>query len=213
MANGSTLITRRNALALLAYGSVSFAKPALAAPQAVPIPTQYIAALGDKMATSGTDAATWGHWPLDPGPRGVWSTDYDRLMAKGGIAPDGWRFDPAAWWIEELGLIMEAPSFPLPAGRYVVTGGREVQAVLTVEVPDATGAQDWSLSDNATIYDVTHLRCRAAVYTPQDGAACTPDNMPTDTFPLIPDEPMPSVAGCAKRDYQVLIVIGMMVDA
>jgi hypothetical protein len=121
-------------------------------------PTQYIAALGDLTAASGNDAETWGFWSVDPGPRGVWSTDYDDLIANGGTAPDGWQFDAAAWWLEEHGLIMEAPSFPLPPGQYVVTGGREVTSVLTVSAPDANGQQAWSLADGATIYDVSHLR-------------------------------------------------------
>ena len=33
--------------------------------------TQFIAALGDPGATSGSGAQSWGLWPLDPGPRGV----------------------------------------------------------------------------------------------------------------------------------------------
>ena len=36
------------------------------------------------------------------------------------------------WWLEEHGLIMEKPSFPLPAGKYMVTGDREVTTELTV---------------------------------------------------------------------------------
>ncbi len=189
------------------------AVPALADATFAPVPTQYIAALGDPMATSGTDAALWGFWSVDPGPRGVWSTDYDDLVANGGVAPDGWQFDGAAWWLEEHGLIMEAPSFPLPPGRYVVTGGREVTSILTVTAPDASGKQSWSLADGATIYDVTHLRCRAALYTAKDGASCTPDKTPTGVFPMSPGIPMPAVAGCSKRDYQVLIVVGMMVES
>ena len=35
------------------------------------ISTQYIAALGDPGATSGSGAQSWGLWPLDPDPRGV----------------------------------------------------------------------------------------------------------------------------------------------
>ena len=176
------------------------------------IPTQYIAALGPSSATQGKDAATWGLWPVDPGPRGVRIRNYEDLKAAGGLAPAGWQFDPKAWWIEENGLIMEAPSFPLPAGAYVVTGGREATAVLTVSPPDANGAQSWSLSDGATVYDVTHLRCRAALYTPVAGQSCTPDKTPQGRFPMPPAEAMPAIDGCAKREYQVLIVIGMLVD-
>jgi len=189
------------------------AGPARAEATFVRGPTQYIAALGDSSATSGSDAASWGFWAVDPGPRGVWVRDYDALTAAGGVAPDGWQFDPAAWWLEEHGLIMEAPEFSLPPGRYVVTGGREVTAVLTVEPADASGQQAWSLTDGATIYDVTHLGCRAALYTARDaGEACTPDNTPTEVFPMSPGTAMPTVQGCSKRDYQVLIVIGMMVE-
>lgn len=192
---------------------------ALAAPAAwaegsfVPGETQYIAAMGDPKATSGTDAQDWGFWAVDPGPRGVWSTDYAELLANGGKAPDGWQFDAGSWWLEEHGLIMEAPSFPLPAGQYVVTGGREVTSVLTVEAPDAAGKQAWSLADGATIYDVTHLRCRAAVYTAAEGQSCTPDKTPTNVFPMDPGRAMPEVEGCEKQDFQVLIVIGRMVES
>lgn len=185
---------------------------ALAEAVFVPGPTQYIAALGDKTATSGDDAQTWGFWSVDPGPRGVWSTDYAELVANGGVAPEGWVFDANGWWLEEHGLIMEAPSFPLPAGQYMVTGGRETTAVLTVQAPDAAGKQSWNLADGATIYDVTHLRCRAAVYTAVAGQSCTPDKTPTGVFPMSPGVAMPGVEGCSKRDYQVLIVLGRMVE-
>lgn len=179
----------------------------------MPGETQYIAALGNAGATSGTDAETWGFWSVDPGPRGVWVKDYADLMANGGIAPDGWQFDSDGWWLEEHGLIMEAPSFPLPPGQYVVTGAREVTSVLTVAAPDAAGKQAWTLADGATIHDVTHLRCRAALYRAADGQSCTPDKTPTDVFPMGPGIAMPSVQGCSKRDYQVLIVVGKLVES
>jgi hypothetical protein len=186
--------------------------PAHAEATFLPSETQYIAALGDPAATSGKDAGAWGFWAVDPGPRGVWASDYQDLVKNGGMAPDGWQFDGSAWWLEEHGLIMEAPSFPLPPGQYVVTGGREVTQVLTVEPPDASGKQAWSLADGATIYDVTHLGCRAALYTAQaDDQSCTPDHTPRDVFPMSPGISMPAVEGCRKRDYQVLIVVGMMV--
>jgi hypothetical protein len=175
--------------------------------------TQYIAALGDTAATSGDDAATWGFWSVDPGPRGVWIRDYATLTANAGVAPEGWQFDPAAWWLEEHGLMMEAPSFPLPSGQYVVTGGRDVTSVLTVAPADANGKSAWSLADGATLYDVTHLGCRAAVYTAVDGQSCTPDKTNLNVFPMRPDIEMPGVEGCTKQDYQVLIVIGRMVDS
>lgn len=179
----------------------------------VRVPTQYIAALGDPASTSGNDAQTWGLWPVDPGPRGVWISDFENLVARGGLAPAGWRFEDDGWWLEEHGLIMEGPQFPLPAGRYVVTGARETTAVLTVAEADAEGNQAWSLDQGATIYDVTHLRCRAALYTPrEEGASCTPDNTPTEVFPMSPGIAMPTVQDCTKRDYQVLIVIGMVVE-
>lgn len=175
--------------------------------------TQYIAALGDSAATSGTDAASWGFWAVDPGPRGVRSANYQDLLANAGKAASGWQFDTAAWWLEEHGLIMEAPDFPLPAGQYVVTGGREITAVLTVDAPDSAGKQAWRLSDGATVYDVTHLGCRAALYTAEAAQSCTPDKTPTGVFPMRPGVAMPAVSGCRKQDYQVLIIVGMMVES
>jgi hypothetical protein len=49
-------------------------------------PTQYIAALGDTAAKSGNDAENWGFWSIDPGPRGVWTKDYQDLIANEGLA-------------------------------------------------------------------------------------------------------------------------------
>lgn len=194
--------------------TVTFALPASAESGFVRIPTQYIAALGDPKASSGNDANSWGLWAVDPGPSGVRIGDFADMVANGGVAPDGWQFDAEGWWLEEHGLIMEAPGFPLPAGQYVVTGGREVTSVLTVSEPDSTGSQSWSLADGATLYDVTHFGCRAAFYTEKvAGQSCSPDKAPTDAFPMTPGTVMPAVEGCSKQDYQVLIVIGMMVEA
>ena len=61
------------------------------------ISTQYIAALGDPGATSGTGAQLWGLWPLDPGPRGVKLNRYQSLKDAGGIAPARWKFDETDW--------------------------------------------------------------------------------------------------------------------
>ena len=54
--------------ALLATGLLMLPGPVDAATVIKPIPTQYIAALGDPGATSGTGAESWGLWPEDPGP-------------------------------------------------------------------------------------------------------------------------------------------------
>jgi hypothetical protein len=171
------------------------------------VPTQYIAALGPPDATSGNNAETWGWWREDPGPRGVRLKNLDRLA--NGVAPAGWHHDKNAWWLEEHGLLMEAPAFPMPAGVYVVTGDREVTSVLTVHAASSDGRQRWELADGATLYDVTHLRCRSAVYTPaKAGASCSPTAAREGDFPVSPGAAMPPVADCAKQDYQVLIVIG-----
>jgi hypothetical protein len=170
--------------------------------------TQFIAALGAPGARSGTGAEAWGLWATDPGPRGVRLSGAAALAATGS-APAGWAFDPADWWLEEHGLIMERPSFPLPPGGYIVTGGREKTAVLSIAAPGDDGRTAWSLDADATLYDVTHLRCRAARYVPKAGAACTPAEAAPGTFPVAPGAAMPPVGSCAKQDYQVLIVIGM----
>src|SRR4051812_30492165 len=124
------------------------------------IEPQYIAALGDPRATSGTGAQSWGYWSQDPGPRGCKLDRYDQLKAAGGVAPAQWKFDAADWWLEEHGLIMEKPTFPLPPGKYLVTGDRTVTSVLTIHPRDKDGNQRWELADGATLYDVTHLVCR-----------------------------------------------------
>ncbi|GAB4414603.1 MAG: hypothetical protein OHK0021_21890 [Bryobacter sp.] len=173
------------------------------------IEPQYIAALADSTARSGSGAETWGLWKLDPGPRGAMLQEYPQLKAKG-TAEAGWKFDAADWWLEEHGLIMESPEFPLPAGQYLVTGGRAVTTVLTVYPKDKNGKQKWALADNATLYDVTHLGCRSARYSPaKAGNACSPDKVPTKAFPARPGTAMPDVEGCRKEEYLVLIVVGV----
>jgi hypothetical protein len=173
------------------------------------VPTQYIAALSGPEARSGNDAQTWGLWRQDPGPRGVPLGDYDGLRAAGGVAPAKWRLDDKAWWLEEHGLIMEQPEFPLPPGRYLVTGGRAVTTVLTVAPMRTDGTQPWAL-DGATVYDVTHLRCRSALYTPAtSGGSCSPAKAQSAAFPVHPGAAMPPVEGCHKQDYAVLIVIAV----
>src|SRR5687768_13869107 len=175
---------------------------------------QYIAALGDPGANSGSGAQSWGLWRLDPGPRGVKLDRLERLKAAGGIAPAQWKFDSTDWWLEEHGLIMEKPDFPVPPGKYLVTGDREVTTVLTIHPKDKDGNQRWELGDRAKLYDVTHLACRSARYTPMVTGknSCSPANARQTAFPVAPGATMPSVEGCNKQDYAVLIVIGVAVE-
>ena len=211
-------------------------------------PTQFIAALGDPKASQGTNAMMWGIWSMDPGPRGVWLKDYSTAFASSTssssasslVAPAGWTFDPTNWWLEEHGLIMESPIFPLPAGRYLVTGGRMVTTGLTIgtdgtwKLDDDDDDEDKSTSGSAgegsgrrkkatvaCLYDVTHLPCRSARYTPLTGMENdTPTATKTTTimgsplmanprdFPVAPGADMPTVPGCTKQDYAVLFVVG-----
>ena len=87
---------RRAALAALAYslpGSIATAygshkitaavADSLGQPDTKPkfkrlSPIQFIAALDDPAASSGTGADKWGLWREDPGPRGVFLRDYDK---------------------------------------------------------------------------------------------------------------------------------------
>ncbi len=174
--------------------------------------TQFIAALGSPDASSGNSADAWGLRLVDPGPRGVWLRDFQREILQSEVenqAPAGWTFDPNNWWLEEHGLIMEAPTFPLPPGRYLVTGGRMVTIGLTVDKNHG----GWKL-DEGELYDVTHLPCRSAVYHPITGAAGgggTPAAANPKDFPVAPGAVMPSVEGCTKQDYAVLFVVGKAV--
>jgi hypothetical protein len=43
--------------------------------------------------------------------------------------------------LEEHGLIMEKPAFPLPPGHYLGTGNRDVTTVLTIQPKDKNGNQ------------------------------------------------------------------------
>ena len=178
------------------------------------IPVQYIAALADSGATSGNNAQTWGLWRQDPGPRGVRLDRYERLKAAGGVAPAQWKFDAADWWVEEHGLMMEKPEFPLAPGKYQVTGDREATGVLTVYPKDKNGNQRWELADGAKLYDVTHLACRSARYTPpaKGQNSCSPANAKMTGSPVAAGATMPPVDGCNKQDYAVLIVIGVGVE-
>ena len=213
----SFLVAGTAAAATAALSPAAFAQSAHAAREIQTkfrrISTQFIAALGDPDATSGIGAQLWGLWRQDPGPRGVRLNRYERLKAAGGVAPAQWKFDSTDWWLEEHGLIMENPDFPVPAGKFMVTGNREVTTVLTVHPMEEDGTQRWELDDGATLYDVTHLACRSARYTPATSDnSCSPAKAQMAAFPVAPGDSMPPVESCNKQDYAVLIVIGVAVE-
>jgi hypothetical protein len=179
-------------------------------PRFIRVATQFIAALGDPDASAGSGAERWGVWRQDPGPRGVWLDDYAQLKAANGLAPAKWQFDDQDWWVEENGLIMEKPDFPLPPGKYMVTGDREAVSVLTIYPDDENGGRRWHLGQDATLFDVTHLPCRSARYSPASAeTACSPALAQSNLFPLMPGAIMPAVAGCKKQDYAVLFIIAV----
>ena len=178
------------------------------------IQTQYIATTAPAGATSGNGAETWGIWTVDPGPIGVWLRLYQSLQKAGNIAPSGWKFDINDWWLDENGLIMKSPEFPIPAGQYYVTNGEQHISLLTIEQSDTEGKQAWSLSDDKTIGDVTHGPCRSARYTPKTGlGTCSPKDANRAAFPLKAGESPPLVRGCNRKQYAVLIVFGLPIES
>jgi hypothetical protein len=167
---------------------------------------QFIAAAVDpttsaSKANSGTGAANWGIWKTDPGPRGMMISQYGEVATNNGKTPDGWKLDKQDWWMEEHGLIMPKPEFPLAAGRYRVTGDREVTTELTI-LSDGS----WKLGDGASLHDVTHLPCRAARYTPVSSDA-SPASADATLFPVAPGGAMPTVTGYKDEAYSVMFVL------
>jgi hypothetical protein len=205
------VLSRRTLLrGAAASGALALATHANATATFKPVATQFLAALGNPLAGKGNGAENWGLWTLDPGPRGVRLSKLSELFSNGGIAPAQWTFDAKSWWLEEHGLVMEAPQAGVAPGRYLVTGDRIVQTTLTIHAKDETGSQAWELADGAVLYDVTHLRCRSARYTPDaSGKACTPVSVNQDYFPIDPGAAMPAVSGCDKQDYAVLFIVGI----
>ncbi len=143
------------------------------------IEPQYIAALGDPGATSGSGAQAWGLWNQDPGPRGCKLDRYDQLKATGGVTPSQWKFDAKDWWLEEHGLIMEKPTFPLPPGKYLVTGDRDVTTVLTIHPKDKDGNQRWELSPTARPSTMSPISdaARHATSSATANNSCSPANV------------------------------------
>lgn len=177
------------------------------------VPIQYIASLAGPQERAGTGAETWGLWREDPGPIGVWLHMYEELQARDYVHPTGWRLDVDDWWLDENGILMKHPDFPMPPGTFLVTNGEDKAGLLTVEAADASGAQVWSLSGETVIADVTHGPCRSARYSPiGDSGSCSPASVDQSIFPLPLGAQPPEVPGCNRLEYAVLIVIGIAED-
>merc|ERR1712039_268449 len=112
---------------------------------------------------------------------------YPALEAAHGRAPAGWTFDRQDWWLEEHGLIMEKPEFPIPSSKYVLAwlnGPKKgSHAVLTID------GDAWQLDSGATLDDVTHRPCRSARYTPTTSDA-SPSKANRSEFPVTPGAEM-----------------------
>merc|ERR1712151_51127 len=121
-------------------------------------------------------------------------------------APSGWKFDKNEWWLEEHGLVMEKPVFPLPNGRYQLAWLNDSPGWGNSVVLKITGDK-WELEGDYTLYQVTHLPCRSAVYT-----GCSPTKIDMSKFPVTPGASMPNVDGCSKKDYAVLFITGLESD-
>ncbi len=192
-------------LGLIAPSSLAFAKNT---PEKH-LPIKFIAALGSPTATSGTGAETWGIWHDDPAQRAVWLKYYPIVKAAGGFAPGNWQVNDDDWWMDENSLIMQPPEFPVPPRKYIVSGDREVVTTLTIYPKDENGVMAWELEDKATLYDVTHLPCRSARYTPANSGTgtCIPTNVDRNLYPLQPEDETATIVGCQKQDYSVLLVL------
>ena len=109
---------------------------------------------------------------------------------------------------------MEQPEFPIASGKYLVTGDREAVTTLTIHPMQEDGSQAWELDNDVTLYDVTHLACRSARYTPKaTQESCSPAQAQMGAFPVVPGGPMPPVENCNKQDYTVLLIIGVALDS
>ncbi|KAH8092267.1 hypothetical protein JL720_5235 [Aureococcus anophagefferens] len=157
-------------------------------------PIQFVAALGDPTA-AGTGAQDWGIWRADPGPRGV-RLGLEQLEK--GKATAGWAFDGNDWWLEAR-PDHEQPD-PLPAGKYVVAA-----AVHGARRRQGGG---WTLRDGS-LYDVTHLPCRSARYTPPPGGACCP-RAPREGLPVTPGgAAMPASRALLEAGLRRLFIVGV----
>ena len=93
-----------------------------------------------------------------------------------------------------------------PFRRYVVTGDREVTSILTVH-----NDGKWELS-KGTLYDVTHLPCRSALYTPSRRTACVRPQVRRRRLPRDARRADAVRPGLFEQDYAVLFVIGASIN-
>ena len=113
------------AAALLA--AALFCQSASAETSFKPVPTQYIAALADPGANSGTGAEKWGIWRLDPGPRGVRLGSYDWPPMAAQRPPAGSLTPPTGGW-RRTGSSWRSRSFPCrPANIWSPATARQKQ--------------------------------------------------------------------------------------
>jgi len=167
-------------------------------------PLQFIAALGDPEASSGKGAEDWGLWSTDPGPRGLRLRDYERMVNDESAVRPSW-LDATDFFLDENAIIMPQPEYPLPPGKYLVTGARAVTTSLTI---DKEG--NWKL-DEGKLYDVTHLPCRAGRYKRSKGGEGSPLTVRRGDFPVVPGGIMPNVPGTDKQDYSVVFIVGKQI--
>jgi len=66
---------------------------------------QFVAALGDPAASSGTGAEEWGLWDQDPGPRGVTLGKYPKLDQNKGKSPRGGNLTKATGVLRNTALL------------------------------------------------------------------------------------------------------------
>ena len=123
-------------------------------------------------------------------------------MVEDPSAPRSAWLDEKDFFLDENAIIMPQPEYPLPPGKYLVTGARELTTGLTIE---ASGG--WKLDEGRLIH-VTHMPCRAGRYRRSSGGDGSPLTVRREDFPMRPGGIMPNVPGTDKQDYSVLFIIG-----
>lgn len=173
----------------------------------------FILAKGSGDDSTGDNADAWHVYRTDPEPTGI---SLRNVGDAANHAAADW-FDPNSWWLQEAGLLLVPPEPLMLSGsnRDPVAQGEAATQVYRVRAMDeSTGTLTvhadgrWELSHN-TLEGVTDSNGLLSHYSPADIAStCTPSSLQWDRFPLLPGEPLPSVPGCMKADYRILVVTG-----